>query len=267
VTDRAPSRRCRSGASLAFGLAILGLARPPDISAQTILGQILDDVRLSPVPGAVVRLLDRDGTERAQAFADSLGRFTLAPPEDGEYVMEAVRLGYETARTPLLSLHVGGSAPLELTMVPEPIGLQGLEVSVDAQANELLQRIGTTTATLGPRWISPEKVEAVAMKRDVGSLIEWNQVPGTAVIRDENTVPGSDRMGLCISLQRANSAGGVKRCALVVLNGALVRGVQAIMIDPESIEAMAILVPREATTIYGSMGGVGAVVIWTKQGG
>jgi hypothetical protein len=126
---------------------------------------------LKPHLVPVVRLLSRDGSERAHALADSLGCFRLAPPEDGEYPMEAVRLGDETACTPLLPL------------------------------------------------------------------------------------------------QRTNSAEAVRRCALVVLNGSLISRERAIMIDPESIEAMAILVPREAATLYGSMGGVGAVLIWTKRGG
>lgn len=255
----------RTGSGVGVGLAVLALAAPA--GAQTIIGQVLDDVHLAPVPGAVVRLLDRDGSARAQALADSLGRFTLAPPEDGEYVMEAVRLGYETARTPLLALHVGGTAPLELTMVPRPIGLEGLEVSVEARASELLRDIGVSEATLGRRWIPPDRIESVEVKRDLGSILEWNQVPGTFVVRDDNTTSGSDRMGLCVTMQRTNSAEAVRRCALVVLNGALISREQALMIDPESIEAMAILVPREAATLYGSMGGVGAVLIWTKRGG
>lgn len=265
VPHRGGRGPCRASFGVGLGFAVLALTAPA--AAQTIVGQVLDDVHLAPIPGAVVRLLDRDGSERAQAIADSLGRFRLTPPEDGEYIMEAVRLGYVTARTPLLALHRGGTAPLELTMVPRPIGLEGLEVSVEARANELLRQIGLSEATLGRRWIPPQKIESIEMKRDLGSIVEWNQVPGTFVVRDENTTSGSDRMGLCVTMQRTNSAEAVRRCALVVLNGSLISREQAIMIDPESIEAMAILVPREAATLYGSMGGVGAVLIWTKRGG
>ncbi|HSM60103.1 MAG TPA: carboxypeptidase regulatory-like domain-containing protein [Longimicrobiales bacterium] len=253
------------GVAVALVSATL-LLTPAALEAQTLVGQVLDDARGSPVGGAVVRLLDRDGNERAQALADSLGRFTLAPPENGEYVLEAVRLGYEDTRSPLLALRVGGTAPIELMMVPRPIGLAGLEVSAEARATEYLDRIGVTPAILGSRWIPPETIEAIEVKRDMGAILEWSAVPGTDVIRDENTTSGSDRMGLCVSMQRSNTAGGTRLCALIVVDGAVVHRFQVLALDPESIEAMAVLVPREATTIYGTMGGGGAVVIWTKRG-
>ena len=105
--------------------ALLALATPAHSHAQTIMGRILDDTRETPIAEALVRLLDRDGEERGQAMSDATGRFTITPPDPGEYYLEATRIGYQRATTPLLALTAAGSAPLELMMQPAPIGLGG----------------------------------------------------------------------------------------------------------------------------------------------
>lgn len=235
--------------------------------AQTLVGQAIDEVRGSPVSGVIVRLLDRNEVERAQAAGDTLGRFVLGAPEPGEYYLEAIRLGYQRTRSPLLALRGEGSAELELMMTPAPLGLPGLEVSVEEEAKELLGNFNLSPAGLGSRWIGPEGIEAVAVKRDVGSILEWRGPPGIRVIRPENLTSGSDDLGLCVSQVRARRGAGFGTCSLVVLDGRIISNLQALDVDPLTIEAMALLTPRDATTFYGEMGGSGALLLWTKRGG
>jgi hypothetical protein len=246
----------RAGAAAAVAI----LAAAPSLRAQTILGRVLDDARGSPVAGAIVRLLDEGSEERAHAVADSLGRFTLAPPENGRYVLEAVRLGYERTRSPLLDMHEGGSVPLDLMMKPLPIGLEGFEVTVQQRASELLAPMGLTPARLGNRWIDHDFIESVRMKADIGSVIRWKNVAGAYVINGDN---GSSTR-LCIQLQRGRAMGG-NRCALLVLNGMVVSPEQAALMDPDAFEAVAVLLPTEATTYWGTLGGGGAVLMWTTR--
>ncbi len=52
-----------------------------------------------------------------------------------------------------------------------------------------------------------------------------------------------------------------------MLNGVPIPGLQALDVDPETIESMAVLNPTEATVYYGTLGGAGAVLVWTRRGG
>ena len=214
--------------------ALGAVAAPSPLPAQTLVGRVLDDTRESPVAGALVRLLDRDGKERARALADSAGRFGLGPPKAGEYCLEATSLGYQRTLSPLLAFAQGqGTAALDLMMVPAPIGLEGLSVEVDAE----------------------------------GRAAEDLSLSGLRVIRPESLVPGSDAMGLCVSLVRSRTGGGAGRCAVVVWNGVPITGEAALALDPEAVGGMALLLPTEATILFGARGEAGALLIWTRSGG
>ena len=60
---------------------------------------------------------------------------------------------------------------------------------------------------------------------------------------------------------------GQSYCALIVFNGVPMGGQQALSIDPDAIESIAILAPLEATTFFGTVGGSGAILVWTARGG
>jgi len=244
----------------------LALAAPSPIRAQTLVGRVLDQVNERPIGGAVVSLVDRDGARRVQALSDSLGRFVLTPPQAGEYFLHADGFGYTETQSPLLALGTEGTAPIDLMMAPEPIGLAGLEISVVYVAAEELNAFGLSPQELGNQWIDRDRIDAIPVKRDMGSIIERSAVSNTRVIRPENLRPGSDDMGLCVSLTRSRTGAGRGTCALIVLNGVPIGGPQALDIDPETIESMAVLHATEATTYYGTLGSGGAVLVWTRRG-
>lgn len=243
------------------------LAAPMDARAQTILGRVLEEGRDAPVAGALVLLLDRNGEERAQALADAEGQFVIRPPAEGEYYLQARRLGYETTRSPLLALVTEGTAPLDLMMVPAPVGLEGLEVSVRAQAEQFLGQFDLSPAALGTRWIDRREIMAAPTRQDVGRVLQWQNIPGISLPRPENLVPGSDQIGLCVSFQRSRSGAGIGQCALVVLNGQVTDRQAALHLDPETVESIAVLLPTEATTFFGTPGGAGAILIFTRGAG
>lgn len=233
------------------------------------MGTTLDEGDGRPVSNAVVRLVDSEGETAVETLSDELGRFRVTPPEAGAYTLTAERIGYRFAQTPLLDLDTGGMVALELTMMPAPIGLEGLEVEVDvaAEAAEELRLAGVEPRSLGQRWISRADIEAVEIRSDVGRLLEWQQIPSLRVIRSENASPLGDDMGMCLSLLRARTGAGMGRCALGVVDGRAVTNEELQFVDPETVEAMAVLQPIEATVLFGVRGEAGALVIWTRRGG
>lgn len=248
-------------------LALLGPAGAASpASAQTILGRVLDQLSEQPVEGVIVSLVARTGVERARALSDSEGRFVLTPPEAGEYLLVTDRFGYLETRSPLLSLTTEGEAPLDLMVAPEPIGLEGLEISVEERASEELDRMGLSVNELGNRWIDKEQIDAIPVKRDVGTILERTAQAGLRIARPENLTMGSDDIGLCVSFLRVRRANGGGTCALVVLNGVPMSGTGALDIDPYSVESIALLEPTEASVQYGTLAGGGAVLIWTTRG-
>jgi hypothetical protein len=253
---------------LALAFLATGAARP--LRAQTVVGRVLDDARESPVSGAAVRLLDKDGKKKAEALADAMGRFVITPPREGEYYLEATRIGYQRALTPLLRFAARDDrVELDLMMTPAPIGLEGFAVEVDLEtrASEDLKLSGVRPTDLGNRWVSRADIDAVAIRPDLGNVLEYQSIAGIRIIRPENMVPGGDDLGLCVSLARARTGSGQGTCALVVLDGVPISGEQALFVDPESVEGMAVLLPTEATTLYGTKGARGALMIWTRRGG
>lgn len=253
-------------AALALVLATLAVAIPAESRAQTILGQVLDQINEQPVGGVAVSLVSRSGVERLRTLSDSVGRFVLTPPEAGEYLLVTERFGYLETRSPLLALVIEGRAPLELLVAPSPIGLEGLEVSVEDLAAEQLNIMGLSANVLGRRWIDRRQIEAIQVKRDIGTILETTSQSGIRVIRPDNLTMGSENMGLCVSMQRGRRADGRGTCALVVLNGVPISSVQALNIDPDAIESIALLVPTEAVMQYGTMAGSGALLVWTRHG-
>lgn len=248
-----PGRLLGAGAIL----LLMAASAPPAASAQTLSGRLLEEGRETPVAGAVIWLVDRDDRRRAEATSDSLGRFLLTPPEAGEYVVEAVRLGYATTRSPLFVMGVDGSVPFEIMMRPLPVGLEGIEVSVEREAEELLRNFGLTPATLRNRWIDRGDIDAMGMPGLPKDLIRWQNIAGVWVVEMDPTQGVPE---LCVTFRRGTG------CALTVLNGVPISSVEAFYLDPQALEAVAILTPVEATTFFGTGAAGGAVLMWTRRG-
>ena len=235
----------------------LSIASPPDAGAQTILGRVLDQVNEAPVGGVIVRLVERDGEERLRALTDSAGRFVIAPPEAGEYILTTERFGYLETRSPLIGLQMEGEAPLELMISPEPLGLAGLDVSVEELAAEELSQMGLSPNQLGNRWINRADIEAMQMPGLAKDVIRWQNIAGVYIDEYDATAEAP----LCVRFMRRST-----QCAITVLDGIVVPAEQAYGLIASNVEAIAILNPTDATTFYGTAGGGGAVLFWSKRG-
>lgn len=252
---------------LTLGLVPAWAVRP--LAAQTIVGTLVEDgPRRPPIADADVSLLDQDGQVITHVLSDEHGHFRLAPPEPGSYYVVASRLGYETAASRLLTLSGEGTQAIKFLVQAAPVAVEGLTVEVAARlrAERTLMQTGVRVEDLHQRFMGPDDIAAVRVKRDVGSVLEWRGIGGLTVIRPENLRPGSANVGLCVALDRARDFMGEGHCALMVLDGRPISGIEAQLIDPETISSMAVLTPQESFGIFGGVGAAGAVMMWTTDG-
>jgi len=248
---------------MSFLIAATAATLGTEVGAQQLVGRVVDERTGLAVRGAVVRLLGRDGRTDAYAVTDSVGRFTLVPSAEGEFMLQARGFGYHPASSPLLSLKSEGVVQLDIGLVPAPVGIEGVTVSVEREAEALLRTLGHSPRSLGLRWIDRPTIEATPVPLGTRDIIRWRGIPGVWV-QETGTAPGVS--GLCVSFRRGRAFGG-ERCALILLNGVPIRPDAADGLSADEIEAIAILTPVDGNALYGAVGGGGVVLIWTRSGG
>ena len=121
------NRRPAGPAFLLLGAFILvGVPRAP-VAAQAIRGVVVDDVNMTPVPTALVRLI-RDGEAGRVTQTDDEGDFFLPLPDVGEYQLEVSRLGYETTLSQLVTVEWGDTVSVEFRVRPDAVLLDPITV-------------------------------------------------------------------------------------------------------------------------------------------
>lgn len=123
--------RASAFASVSLLLAGLsGLAGPAP--AQVLRGVVVDDPSGAPMPGASVVLLDSAGRQFKWDETRDNGAFRFAIPRSGQYMVLAQRMGYTPLLTPLLEVGED-SLEVELRVLPKPVSLPGVGVTVERQ--------------------------------------------------------------------------------------------------------------------------------------
>ena len=250
-----------------FAMFVAGSAA--SLSAQQVTLFLVDGDDLTPISGATVSLLTPDEESVWSGLSDEAGSVGFSPPSPGEYYIVAVGFGFEPYRSPLLAVPEDGSYTLEIPLAPAPVPIEGVTVSVERSANEMLVGLGVSIHDLGNRWIDRVDIERVKFPLYAGDVIRGQNIPGLIV--DEKGTPGQSTMSkLCIRFNRGDFQTpprsrlitGWENCAMVVVDGAITDLQGAALLDPHSFRAIAILRPVEARFLYGETGEYGAVVIW-----
>lgn len=98
------------------------------VAPVALTGTVIEAVSGAPVPGAHVRLLDAQGTERATATTDERGQFRLAVPAPGKYTVGADRIGFRRQDGAPLVVETGAGAltPMVLTLTQIPVLLDSI---------------------------------------------------------------------------------------------------------------------------------------------
>lgn len=114
-------------ASAAWALALLCLGAPTALSAQSILGRVVDAEGGGPVVGAVVLLLDGQGQRLDAKLTDEAGSFGFVGAMNRPYRLRAEMIGRQGVEVGPFTLE--GDARHDLRLPAAPIRLGGLDVT------------------------------------------------------------------------------------------------------------------------------------------
>jgi hypothetical protein len=100
-------------------LALVALATSvASASAQSVRGVLLDAITTRPIAQATVTLLDSLDASVATVMTDSVGRFLLTSPGNGQFRMRIRRIGYQPATSGAISFQKNKVWQLTLELAP-----------------------------------------------------------------------------------------------------------------------------------------------------
>lgn len=226
-------------------IILLLLCCSPGLIAQqrTITGKIIDQVTKQPLPGATVNL---KGTSQGVA-ADPSGAFSINVPGPSS-VLVITYTGYGTQ---------------EITVGQQPAVNIQLSNSI-SNVNEVVV-IGygqVKKRDLTGAVVSIKGDEAVKVPSSTVVEALQGKIPGADIYRDNGYAGGQAniRMRGTRSIGNPSSSNNV----LYIVDG--VQGVSMGDIDPNDIQSIEVLKDASSTSIYGSRGANGVIIITTKRG-
>lgn len=128
ASTRRGARRDGSWLVLAAWLAVACAATASSATAQIVRGRVLEEGTGTPLPGAMIVLVDAEGTQVGRILTDDLGRFTLRAPRTGAYTLRADRIGYASLTSPPLELAPGAAAFHDMVVPVQAIALDNITV-------------------------------------------------------------------------------------------------------------------------------------------
>jgi len=233
-------------------------ARPA--AGQQIRGRVVSLDSQEPLRLVRVALIASDGHVASTTMSDNAGFYVLAARGAGSFRVQADIFGYQRLRSPLLALPAEKTVVANFAMPLDPIELEGLRVEVEArrQMRRELRSYGVQLDDLGERFVSAHDIAARPAARDFGQILQWQSIPSMSVTRGDDVVQSIP--SVCVTLRTPRSG-----CAMTVLDGAEVTREAATSVPAGVLRAIVVLTPRQARTLYGTGGGDGAVLLFTRR--
>ncbi len=235
------------------------------VTGGTVLGHVTDRSSGLSVAGAVVNVV---GTAiRAATNAD--GTYRLRGVPAGSQVLRAVRLGFAAANSAPVTVVEGGTATVDLVLVPASVTLTTVQVTATGQSEESRE-----IATLTPQF-TPDSLNLAAAPT-FASVLEGS-APGVQVFQPS----GTSGTGAKIRIQGSSSVSLSNEPLLVIDGVEAVNEPNAIAtsfgvggqstsriddINPDDIASVQVLEGPAATGLYGTAAANGVIVVTTKRG-
>jgi len=223
---------------------------------RTISGTITSQEDKLPVPGVTIRFIGVAGGTQT----DAAGKFTLKVPAVAKTI-QVSSIGF-TAQ----EIVIGNSSTLNILLVPDAKALSEVVVtSFGVQRDK--RTLGYSVTQLDAATLTASK--ATNVTNQLAGKIAGVRVSGSGgaftsssvVMRGMTTFTGSNQPLYVIDGVPIDNGGG----GAALQTGASVSS-RAIDINPEDIESMVVLKDAASTSVYGSRGASGVILITTKKG-
>ncbi len=114
-------------------IVVLMLGTADLLSAQAVRGRLLDASSGEPVAGALIVLLDADGSEVISTVTSARGTYHLRAPGAGVFSIRAERIGFENSLSNEITILAGETVTEELTAASSAIVLPVLAVESESE--------------------------------------------------------------------------------------------------------------------------------------
>ena len=201
----------------------------------------IGDENGEPVIGATVKVA---GTTNG-TITDTEGTFTLNAPTDAE--LEISYIGFKNK-----NIRLKGRSFISISLIPDDKVLdEVVVVGFGKQKKESL--VGAVQA------VKPEDLKITSSSLTTSFA---GNIPGI-IARQRSGEPGYDNAEFYI---RGISTFGSNKAPLIILDGVEISTTMLNNIPPESIESFSVLKDATATSLYGSRGANGVIIVNTRQG-
>ena len=223
---------------------------------RTITGTITSNEDKNPIPGVTIRLKGAQGGTQT----DASGKFSLRVPSSVKSLVIS-SLGFVSRE-----ISIGNSNVLTLALEPDANSLSEVVVtSFGIQRDK--RTLGYATSKLDATQLNTSK--STNITNELAGKIAGVRVSGSGgaftgsgvIIRGMTTFTGSNQPLYVIDGVPIDNSGG----ETPLQTGPSLSN-RAIDINPEDVESMVILKDAASTSIYGSRGASGVILITTKKG-
>jgi hypothetical protein len=243
--------------ALALLLLLLSLVAAPPVSAQQpdvgrLVGRVLDEQTLQPIPDVSVRIRDSD----LVGITGADGRFSITGIPAGPKVVVLMHLAYgEHVRAVVVSAEAEAQLPVRLA--PRPVVLDSVVVEAPTELEQRRQSTGFAMNEIE----RPSIDRASQMGLNLGQLL-GQEMPGVRVRG------GAFGANTCVEFRGSVNVDGTCREVSVFLDGVpvTVPGALYATMPIQEIERLEVLSPGQAGALYGSVGGWGVLLIETRRG-
>lgn len=233
-----------------------------------VLGRMIDGETGTAISGVAIQLVPvSTGDDDARSVVtDTDGRFVVDGVLPGRYAMTTSHVAYGT-RTDTLEAGPGEAVHVEMALDQQAIELAAIHVTAHSRLEEARRVAGTPLRVLTRQDIA--RIASTA--KNVGDIVR--NLPGTLV------TGGWYTKNACIQASRRNMtmrSSGTTGCdqVLVFVDGVRIGGDEfgfvgeyLTNLDVDQIESIEFLNPSEATFRFGTEGGEGALLIYTRGNG
>lgn len=278
VSVPVPHVRC---APLILLVALLASAVvPASARAQWLKGIVLDEFSGGPVKGADVALVADGSKVVARAMTGDDGRFTMTIPKFGGYHLEVSGLGYAPFSTRVFFADSVQQVSAQVSLAPEAIKLEGLEVTTTATERKLrLSGFYVREAKHVGYFITPQDMHDKVVNRITDAFYG---IPGLTVRRYmSSTTGGNDGWDLVTNSGETKFLVGGRCYPSIAIDGTIVRhggraggsahdvevGDWYHLVDPNDVAAIEVYPTAAGAPVQmmGQESPCGAVLIWTRD--